>query len=173
MKISGAAQLISDALIGTQHPSVWCDLGCGGGTFTYALASLLAPHSKIYAVDKSFQFLKESFGSNVKIDFRQADFDNGISTLSGLDGILMANSLHYVADKERLIEQLKNSLSAEGVFLIVEYDTRSVNPWVPYPIDYLQLKQLFWASGFKNIEKLSERNSIYGRTKMYSCIVKP
>lgn len=31
---------------------VWADLGCGEGIFTYHLAALLQPGSKIHAVDK-------------------------------------------------------------------------------------------------------------------------
>jgi len=33
-------------------PAVWADLGAGAGTFTRALAELLGPEARIYAVDR-------------------------------------------------------------------------------------------------------------------------
>jgi hypothetical protein len=51
MKISQAAELIRTPMIEWTRPQSWCDLGSGGGTFTTALAQLLAPGSTIDAVD--------------------------------------------------------------------------------------------------------------------------
>ena len=51
MKISKAAALIRTPLIEWARPQSWCDLGCGSGTFTTALAHLLAAASTIHAVD--------------------------------------------------------------------------------------------------------------------------
>jgi ribosomal protein L11 methylase PrmA len=51
MKITEATALIRTPLIEWARPQSWCDLGSGSGTFTMALAQLLAPGSTIYAVD--------------------------------------------------------------------------------------------------------------------------
>jgi ubiquinone/menaquinone biosynthesis C-methylase UbiE len=51
VKISEAIALIHTPLIEWARPQSWCDLGCGSGTFTTALAQLLAPGSMIHAVD--------------------------------------------------------------------------------------------------------------------------
>lgn len=51
MKITDATALIRTPLIEWARPQSWCDLGSGSGTFTMALAQLLAPSSAIYAVD--------------------------------------------------------------------------------------------------------------------------
>jgi methylase of polypeptide subunit release factors len=51
MKISEATALIRTPVIERAQPQSWCDLGCGSGTFTTALAQLLASGSTIYAVD--------------------------------------------------------------------------------------------------------------------------
>ena len=51
MKISEATALIRTPMIEWGRPQSWCDLGCGGGTFTIALAQLLASGSTIHAVD--------------------------------------------------------------------------------------------------------------------------
>jgi hypothetical protein len=49
MKISEATALIRTPLIEWGKPQSWCDLGSGNGTFTVALAHLLAAGSTIYA----------------------------------------------------------------------------------------------------------------------------
>jgi hypothetical protein len=51
MKITEATALIRTPLIEWARPQSWCDLGSGSGTFTVALAQLLAPGSTIYAID--------------------------------------------------------------------------------------------------------------------------
>jgi len=40
------------------RPQSWCDLGCGSGTFTIALAQSLASGSTIHAVDLDQEALK-------------------------------------------------------------------------------------------------------------------
>jgi hypothetical protein len=51
MNIIEATALIRTSLIEWSQPQYWCDLGCGSGTFTMALAHLLSPGSTIHAVD--------------------------------------------------------------------------------------------------------------------------
>ncbi len=89
-----------------------------------------------------------------------------------LDGILMANSFHYVKDKSRLIERLQSFLKSDGMFLIVEYDTGKANRWVPYPLSFENLTLLFENNGFSLIEKVGERSSIFGPQKMYASVIK-
>jgi len=50
MKIDDAQALIAGAV--PRRAGVWADLGAGDGTFTQALARLLEPGSRIYAVDR-------------------------------------------------------------------------------------------------------------------------
>jgi precorrin-6B methylase 2 len=52
MYISEATELIRINEISGTRAQTWCDLGCGTGTFTLALATLLPPSSVIYAIDK-------------------------------------------------------------------------------------------------------------------------
>jgi hypothetical protein len=60
-----------------------------------------------------------------------------------LDGILMANSLHYLRHQSAFIRKSASQLRAHHQFLIVEYDLRRGNPWVPYPLDQGAARQLF------------------------------
>jgi len=146
--------------IDPSYPQRWADLGAGSGTFTLALQKVLHQDSEIIAVDKQAQRLP--------VQFIRADFVKDELPLSNLDGILMANALHYVQDKQALIRKLENHFRAEGRFLIVEYDTRRSNPWVPYPIRFDELQALFQPFGY-DTEKLAEYPSRFGG-RMYAAL---
>ena len=168
MKITDAIQLIKNAPIDASLPNYWADLGCGSGTFTQALANLLPQESVIFAIDQSPQNFEAFYGNNVAIHFYQTNFENLAISLPKLDGILMANALHYIQDKVPFIQRMKNYLKPDGAFIIIEYDTLSSNPWVPYPIDFRHLSSLFEQEGYEHIIKLGERPSIYGGRNMYA-----
>ena len=85
-----------------------------------------------------------------------------------LDGILMANSLHYVGEKGPFISRLKNQLKPDGGLLLVEYDTDRSNPWVPYPVSWQALEKLCHRSGFGSVRKIHEGPSRFGRAGIYS-----
>ncbi len=171
MQISEARQLIQNAPIPSIQPMIWADLGCGSGIFTQALATLLPPQSTIYAVDRSKQDILQPIGT-VKIEFVQANFEQDNWYLADkLEGVMMANALHYVADKKAFLKRLLRHCSEEVLFIVVEYDHLNANRWVPYPIDFQNLKKLFQEAGFGVAEKLGERKSIYGGKNMYACAV--
>jgi ubiquinone/menaquinone biosynthesis C-methylase UbiE len=46
-----AIALIDHPILRAAPPTHWADLGCGSGTFTLALATLLPPGSTIEAID--------------------------------------------------------------------------------------------------------------------------
>lgn len=170
MKISEAISLINHPSITKNKPERWADLGSGAGTFTEALSRILPAKSEIVAIDKSAQSFPSNYGNSVNVSFIQSDFEKGELILPSLDGILMANSIHYIKNKPELINNLIKLFRGNPRFLIVEYDTFSANPWVPYPLSLLELDKLFRSLGFTSIEKIGERNSVYGE-KMYSALI--
>ncbi|HEX8021290.1 class I SAM-dependent methyltransferase [Mucilaginibacter sp.] len=159
MQQSEAIALIEKGITG-EYPQHWADLGCGTGTFTLALASLLPPESYITAIDKNHQHLPD-FSNGIKIDFRKADFVNEPITASPLDEVFMANSLHFVANKPKLIRQLESLFRNNPKFLIVEYDTTRSSPWIPYPISFQKLDGEFAGLGYQTL-KLAESPSRFG-----------
>lgn len=169
MERTEAQQLIKGGVL-TENPSRWADLGCGSGTFTYALASLLPQGSHIHAVDKRRQRLT-NINTAVDISFEKADL-NTVVLDQDLVGILMANALHYVKDKATLLERLRQYLKPEGRFIIVEYESRRANPWVPYPVEFNALAELCLSLGYSEVTKIAERPSLYGGT-MYSSLILP
>src|SRR3989475_12948095 len=80
----------------------WADLGAGEGAFTLALADLLGPGAHITAVDKDAGALRQITSAPRKspttIDIVVGDFTHQLP-LTDLDGVVMANSLHFVRDK--------------------------------------------------------------------------
>jgi ubiquinone/menaquinone biosynthesis C-methylase UbiE len=143
MEITKAAGLFSHPDFNISGKINWADLGCGTGTFTLALASLLPNGSSIYAMDtneKALQTMPDSYG-NAIIRKLKGNFVTDKLAFDNLDGVLMANSLHYVKDKPGFIQKLIPRLNKQACVLLVEYDTGIANNWVPYP-------QTF--SGYKN-----------------------
>jgi len=169
MTIAEAAELIKPGLEATIQRATWADLGCGSGTFTKALATCLH-EGIIYAVDKESQVLKSS--NAVKIEFLKLDFIHDDLPFSTLDGLLIANALHYVKNKLQFLEKVKKHLKTVGQMIIVEYDTEVKNHWVPYPMSFQNLTETFHHAGFTDIKKIGERNSVYNAQKMYACSVK-
>ncbi|HXD11335.1 MAG TPA: class I SAM-dependent methyltransferase, partial [Anaerolineales bacterium] len=87
----------------------WADFGAGSGAFSLALRELIGLHATIYAVDKDRSALNElvkahraEFGTSQNVHTMRADFAGALS-LPPLDGIVMANSLHFFRDKEKVL----------------------------------------------------------------------
>ena len=119
---------------------IWADLGCGDGIFTTALARLLGPEGEIYAVDTdkgALRALERNLGRDVPgvaIHVLRADFPRPLD-LPPLDGVLMANSLHFVRKKTGVLSRLVDLLEPGGRLIIVEYNTTRGNYAVPHPLD--------------------------------------
>jgi ubiquinone/menaquinone biosynthesis C-methylase UbiE len=128
---------------------LWADLGCGDGIFTSALSTLQPASSEIYAIDRDQNALKalarnfaESYPDAI-LHTQVADFTRPID-LPPLDGILMANSLHFVHDKVPTLDLIQKMLKLNGRLIVVEYNTDRGNSAVPYPISdkhFLKLAQ--------------------------------
>ncbi len=172
MELNQAITLLQAANLPQAGPASWADLGCGTGLFSYALAHLLPVGSQIYAVDKAAVPLSElPHPPHIFIHWQQLDFVTQPLPFPALDGLLLANSLHFVKDKPACIAKLSQSLRPRGHFLLVEYDTDRPNAWVPYPVAYHTLTQLFVPFGFTSIVKLHERPSRYNRANLYAALI--
>src|SRR6266536_1745145 len=106
---------------------VWADFGSGAGAFTLALADLIGPSGHIYSVDKDRGALREqeramrSRFSGTTVYYLTADFTQRLD-LPPLDGIVMANSLHYVRKKDPALQLIRGYLKPGGGVLIVVYN---------------------------------------------------
>jgi len=169
MRISEASELIrADQISEGSSVQTWCDLGCGTGTFTLALATLLPPGSTIYAIDRDEKALAEipEQYEGVTIRKQVMTWDLSIGSLPRVDGVLMANLLHFMEDQNTALSALR-SIAAR--LLIVEYEGRAANPWVPYPVSFLELQGMLLHRGFTQVRRLSTRPSRFGG-ELYSSI---
>src|SRR6266511_5085699 len=137
-----------------QQGGTWADFGAGSGAFTLALRELIGPHAEIYALDKDrrgFNDLekahREKFTTAQNVHTMRADFTGALS-LPPLDGIVMANSLHYFKDKEKVLRHVRSFLKMNGVLLLVEYNVDSGNMWVPYTLSFETYRSLAPRAGF-------------------------
>jgi SAM-dependent methyltransferase len=153
---------------------VWADFGSGWGAFTFALADLLGPGATIYSVDKDRSSLRQQEAEmrrrfpDSAVHYIAADFTSPLD-LPPLDGIVMANSLHFVRRKEPLVERLRASLKPDGRLILVEYNADRGNPWVPHPISYQAWEKLAGRSGFTSTRLLSTVPSRFLR-EIYSAL---
>ena len=153
----------------------WADLGAGAGAFTLALRELVGPHADIYAVDKDQRALRdlerahrERFTSSQNIHTVRADFSGALS-LPPLDGVVMANSLHYFKDKGKILRHVRSFLKLHGALLLVEYNVDSGNLWVPYPLSFETFRALAPEAGFSEPELLARTPSRFLR-EFYSAL---
>jgi SAM-dependent methyltransferase len=173
MRSRDATEMLADSGVDALGPTIWADLGCGNGTFTLALAEVLASGSVIHAVDLDGSGLRRipSAHKRVRITTHRADFMRQPWSFADLDGILMANSLHYVKNQAAFIRECESHMKPRRRFLIVEYDTSEPSRWVPYPVGQTRLTSLFERAGYLSVRVLRSRPSIYRRAPLYAAVI--
>lgn len=137
-RVRKAAQLLTPAL--TDAGGAWADLGCGDGVFSAMLCTHLPRGSTIYAVDRDPHALA-AMQRNVAahccghtLTPLLADFTQPL-TLPPLDGLLLANALHFCREAAKVLGQLVPLIQPGGRLVVIEYNTRHGNAAVPYPLD--------------------------------------
>ncbi len=167
MHLKTAISLIQSPETKSNASTNWADLGCGSGLFTKALSTPLQADSKIIAVDKDASALKKvNVANGIILEKLHADFINDDLPLKNLDGILMANAMHFIKDKNSFLQKLRSYINATASFLIVEYDTDQPNPWVPYPLDVEGWQKLFKETGYSRYREINRYPSVYRRANI-------
>ena len=137
---SAKARLLLAPALADGEGGVWVDLGCGDGIFAFLLCQMLTPDSHVYAVDRdrlALERVTQRLGTlslPSALETLQADFLYPLR-LPPLDGILLANALHFVEAKQPVFDSLAGLLKPGGKLVVVEYNTRQGNHAVPYPMD--------------------------------------
>lgn len=145
-------------------PGAWADLGSGAGAFTLALADLLAGRGSIVSVDRDSGALaaqRRSMAARfpaTHVRYAAADFSGNLG-LTAMDGILMANSLHFVRDQDAVLRRTLGALRSGGRFVLVEYDADHSNRWVPHPISFATWQHVAPTFGLANTRQIGRKPS--------------
>ena len=144
---------------------VWAEFGAGSGNFTRALRTLLGPQATIYAVDQDAHALRSQRDAiSIHADFTQS------LDLPPLDGVLMANALHWLRDQGPVMRRIADYLRPGGGLLLVEYDVQSPRGYIPHPVPYARFETLARAAGFQQVRHVSNRVSPSGGAGMYAAV---
>jgi len=153
----------------------WAELGAGGGVFTAALSALLGPDGTVYASDRDIwavEQLRALKTSGATLHVQRADFarPRDLTNLTDLDGVLLANALHFVPRQERVLRQLVRKLRPGGRLLVVEYDTRGRTPWGPFPLPLERLQRSARTSGLGDFSEVGRQPSRFSGRELYVAV---
>jgi ubiquinone/menaquinone biosynthesis C-methylase UbiE len=133
----------------------WLELGAGDGAFTLALADLLGPGAEVVALDRDGSALRRlaeelprQFPGRA-LEIVVGDFRDSLPA-GPFDGVLAANSLHFVADPVEVLRRARAVLRPAGRLIVVEYDADRGNPWVPHPFSGDRFIDLATEAGFED-----------------------
>lgn len=168
MRSRAAAALIASAI--DDRAGTWADIGAGEGVFTRALVELLEPGSRIYAVDNDATVLRElqQWATRAKANVIPviADFTGPFELPAlgnrPLDGMLIANALHFIRDAAGVLARLVDRVRPGARVVVVEYDRRRATQWVPYPIDIDRLPEIAAYAGLTPPTLTATQPSRYG-----------
>lgn len=154
---------------------VWADLGAGTGNFTWALAALLGPQATIHAFDRDGRAVRaisqrlETEPPHAIIQAHQADVTQPLG-LPPLDGVLMANLLHFIRPQEQFLVNIAQQIKPGGRLLLVEYEQSMPIPWVPFPVPFARFQSLAESANFVSPQQIGTRRSPSSGRTMYAAV---
>ncbi len=159
--------------------TAWADFGAGSGAFTLAIRDLAGPTVDLSAIDQDRSALEA-----LQVAMRRQFPETSLHLLDGdirrppalppLDGIVAANSLHYVDRKAQpqALRLWSTLLKPGGRIVLVEYDSNNPNHWVPYPISFERLGALTREAGLPEPLLLGTHPSRWSG-RIYSAMIVP
>lgn len=148
------------ANLGVKKGMTICDMGCGNGFYSLALARMVGPEGKILAVDIQPEMLKlleqRAAASNLKnIELIQGELHDPKLPKGKVDMILLADVYHEFSHPEHMLKAMRESLKDDGVCVFLEF--REEDPKVPIkPEHKMSKKQLLkelTPNGFKLVKE--------------------
>lgn len=142
----------------------WADFGSGTGAFTLALAEVVGRDAHLYSIDQQHNALRQQEQTmrrtfpELQVEYIAADYTKPLD-LPALDGLVMANALHFQRHKDGVLQLMYRYLRAGGRFILIEYNTDQGNFGVPHPFSYESWATMAHRNGFVNTQLLATRPS--------------
>lgn len=166
--------------VGPDPGPTWADFGAGRGTFTEALAELLGPGARVFAVDNDAgavralrRLASEADDDRARIipleaDLRRLDVVPELEDVA-LDGAVFSNVLHFLSDPAPALADAVERLHPRGRLVVIEYEGRTSTPWVPHPLPSERLRSVAARAGLVRPRVVGTRDSAY-RSGMYCAV---
>jgi ubiquinone/menaquinone biosynthesis C-methylase UbiE len=159
----------------------WADVGAGSGTFMRAMAELIGPEGVVYAIDRDDRAVvslravaaRGDTGAArvvaVRGDMRDLSAIDELCDVE-LDGVLFANVLHFTRKPEDVLVSASRLFREGGRIVVIEYDRRLPNPWVPHPLPFDRLVEVAGKARLAVPVEVGRRASAYHR-EMYCAVL--
>lgn len=150
----------------TPPRGTWADFGSGRGAFTLALADVLGKAGEIHSIDRDrgkLETQKRRMAQRfpeVKVHYLVADYREPLE-LPALEGIVIANALHFQEEKGPVLALLHQYLRPSGTLILIEYNADHGNHWVPHPLSFPSWKKLAAKYGFQDTQLLETKPSSF------------
>jgi ubiquinone/menaquinone biosynthesis C-methylase UbiE len=137
--------------------------------FTGILARLAPEARGILAVDRDSRALRELRGnfdraglSGATLFTVRADLRH-LPLWSGMEGVLIANALHFLRTKDQLalLKECRRLLRPGGRLVVVEYNTGRATGAVPYPLPETRFIEMAGRAGFGEAQVAARTPSSY------------
>ena len=142
--------------LNVQPGQTLCDMGCGNGFYTLALARLAGTEGKVYAVDIQPEMLEM-----LEKSARESGIENVHPVLGtqtdpklpeeSIDLLLLVDVYHELSHPEEMLQAIRKSLKPAGRIALAEF--RAEDPKVPIkPLHKMSKKQIlkeYTANGLK------------------------
>lgn len=144
-----------------------------------ALRDIAGPLARIYAIDSNPGVLRGLI-DQVELIFPDTNLIVQVADMTGpldlppLDGIIAANSLHFVEQRKQtgVLREWRSLLKPEGRVIVVEYDADEGNRWVPYPVSFRSLQRMASNAGYQPPKQIGSRGSHF-LNSIYAALLLP
>jgi ubiquinone/menaquinone biosynthesis C-methylase UbiE len=158
-----------DAL-GIKPDMIVADVGAGTGYITQRLAKRVGPAGKVYANDvqpEMLSRLQEHLEQNhvTNVETVLGTQTNPNLPANTFDLILMVDVYHEFSQPQRMLQELKKALKADGRLVLIEY--RKEDPTIPirpeHKMSVAEVKTEIEAEGYRlvDVNKMLPRQNIF------------
>ena len=139
-----------------------CDIGCGTGAYTIALAKCVGEMGQVYAVDVHREALHTLAGTLDKqgiqnVEMLWADVEKGIPIDAySLDAIVISNVLFQLENIDAMLSHVAKLIKPEGQLLIVDWSAShaGIGPHPGHVVDEERAISLTQKHGFRLLKRL-------------------